>query len=359
MRSSLEDDLLEIVRTYSPTGRETKAVEKFSGYLRNAGAQNIRGDAAGNSLGTFPGDGISIVLCGHIDTVPGKLPVRVSDGMLQGRGAVDAKSSLISLLYGARMAKDRGFRGTLHVIAATGEEGPGKGIVEVAASHEKTDYAIFGEPSGTTGITTGYRGRVLLDARFRSKSYHASASWMGKNAVDIAIDSWRDIRNSYGDGKDFSSVSVSLTSIHGGKADNVTPSDASLTLDVRYPPSKREEEVMADLKRFLIHGDNERGADLRIRSSVSPYVSNLKNPIVQAFKGSIEGRTSEKAKMIFKSGSGDMNILGASWKIPCVTYGPGNPQLSHTNDEIISIEEVYRSAEIVSDALMRLENMSA
>ena len=53
--------------------------------------------------------------------------------------------------------------------------------------------------------------------------------------------------------------------------------------------------------------------------------------------------------------SGDMNHLATIWNIPCVTYGPGNTQLSHTNNEKISISEVIKSSEIVADALVRLE----
>ncbi len=92
-----------------------------------------------------------------------------------------------------------------------------------------------------------------------------------------------------------------------------------------------------------------------IRSSVEPYVSGLKTPLISAFKESVRKNTGSEAQLLFKSGSGDMNILGSRWKIPCVTYGPGNPQLSHTELEEISLEEVWRSAEIVADALLNLE----
>ena len=50
-----------------------------------------------------------------------------------------------------------------------------------------------------------------------------------------------------------------------------------------------------------------------------------------------------------------MNILGNSWNIPAVTYGPGDTKLSHTNSERIKLEDVEKSAEIVSDALILLE----
>ena len=139
MSASIRRMLTELVKTYSPTGHEEQAIEEFDGYLEQLGFQQISRDRAGNSIGKISGTGISVTLCGHIDTVPGKLRVTTRNGLLTGRGTVDAKSSLISLLHGARLAKDRGFGGTLQVIAAVGEEGPGKGIIEIAGSPQKTD----------------------------------------------------------------------------------------------------------------------------------------------------------------------------------------------------------------------------
>jgi LysW-gamma-L-lysine carboxypeptidase len=77
-----------------------------------------------------------------------------------------------------------------------------------------------------------------------------------------------------------------------------------------------------------------------------------------AFRSAVSQKTGSSAKLVFKSGSGDMNILGNSWNIPTVTYGPGDTKLSHTNGERIRLEDVEKSAEIVSDALILLERES-
>lgn len=359
MNDSLEDILLDLVRTYSPTGKESEAIEKFCTYLEGMQASDVHKDAAGNALGTFPGSGISVALLGHIDTVPGELPVSHSDDKLCGRGAVDAKSSLIALLSGAKLAKNRGFKGSISVIATVGEEGSGGGILEIASKHQKTDYAVLGEPSGTTGITTGYRGRLLIDGRFESVPSHASAPWMGRNAIDMAIETWVELKHKYGAEKEFSKVSVALTSIRGGVGDNVIPSNTSVTLDVRYPPSRRREELLEEFTKIFTAENGGGHADLKVRSEVHPYVSGMKTHLVHAFKDSIRESSGENPKMIFKSGSGDMNILGSKWDIPCITYGPGNSQLSHTDREVISLSDVKKSAQIVADALIRLERLNA
>src|SRR5204862_2812453 len=76
-------------------------------------------DAAGNAVGEI-GDGpVHVVLLGHIDTVPGEIPVRVEDGELVGRGAVDAKGPLAAFVAAATVEVP-GVRVT--VVGAVAEE---------------------------------------------------------------------------------------------------------------------------------------------------------------------------------------------------------------------------------------------
>ena len=348
-------DLVQLVDTYSPTGKESQAVSLFNSYLRKCGATGIETDIAGNGLGEFEGDGMSVILCGHIDTVPGKIPVKIKDGIVYGRGAVDAKSSLISLLYGAMIAKESGFKGSLKVIAAVGEEGTGKGILEVIRTQAKPDYAIFGEPSGVDGITLGYRGRLLIDIEFRAEPIHASAPWMGGSSVDAAITAWSRIRELYSGNTEFTKASVALTGIHGGGSNNKTPPKSKITIDARYPPTVIRDSILREIAQVCDSLNLPVPPVIKIRSEVSPYVSSAKSPLAMAFRSAVFGKTGSNAKLIFKSGSGDMNILGNAWNIPMITYGPGNTNLSHTNHEHINIGDVQKSAEIVSEALLRLE----
>src|SRR4051812_14341377 len=45
-------------------------------------------DDGGNAVGSIASGPKRVVLLGHIDTVPGEIPVRIKDGELWGRGAV-------------------------------------------------------------------------------------------------------------------------------------------------------------------------------------------------------------------------------------------------------------------------------
>ena len=67
-----------------------------------------------------------IMLCGHMDVVPGKIKVRIEGDMLYGRGASDAKAPLIAMLFAAASIGEN--QGTITFVGAVDEEGNATGI---------------------------------------------------------------------------------------------------------------------------------------------------------------------------------------------------------------------------------------
>jgi LysW-gamma-L-lysine carboxypeptidase len=95
-------------------------------------------------------------LLGHIDTVPGEIPVRVVDGVLYGRGAVDAKGPLACFTDAvAKVGAKEGWQ--LVVIGAVEEERDSEGVRFVVNQY-KPDFAIIGEPNQWDRVALGYKG---------------------------------------------------------------------------------------------------------------------------------------------------------------------------------------------------------
>ena len=91
--------LEQALRIPSVSGAERAVAEYFVAQMRALGLHSYI-DEAGNAVGEA-GQGPAIVLLGHIDTVPGLVPVRVEDGRLYGRGAVDAKGPFAAFVAAA------------------------------------------------------------------------------------------------------------------------------------------------------------------------------------------------------------------------------------------------------------------
>ena len=58
-------------------------------------------DAIGNVIGVAGVGQPVILLCGHMDTVAGHLPLRIEEGKIYARGAVDAKGPLAAMIMAA------------------------------------------------------------------------------------------------------------------------------------------------------------------------------------------------------------------------------------------------------------------
>ncbi|WMT52058.1 MAG: M20/M25/M40 family metallo-hydrolase [Ferroplasma sp.] len=344
-----EDMLIELLNVYSPSGSEGEVSRLIRDYMDDLGFQDPVIDSQLNVVSVNGNGKPAVFICGHEDTVPGILPVRRDGDLFYGRGAVDAKSSLLALILGAKRAMDNGFNGKILISAASGEESDSKGINTIMENYSGYNYAIFGEPGGAMNITAGYKGRILLKIDKRTETHHASSAWMEVNAIDSLMDFWLALRSKYGKNKDFNSITAGITRFQGGEYDNMTPEHASMYIDIRYPKSISENDLIAeiksDMKNILVEDYS-----FNIENRTEPYISDIKSPLVKSFKEAIT-KNNMSPRLIFKSGSGDMNNLGNLWRIPVITYGPGDTRLSHTQNEVINIRDFYKSVDVIADSL--------
>ena len=116
----------EVIAIQSLSGAETAVAEYLVSVMQELGFEAVV-DEAGNAVGSrekLNDDGEierTVVMLGHMDTVPGDIPVRIEDGILHGRGSVDAKGPLATFVIAAAQAEiPTGTR--LVVIGAVEEE---------------------------------------------------------------------------------------------------------------------------------------------------------------------------------------------------------------------------------------------
>jgi [amino group carrier protein]-lysine/ornithine hydrolase len=330
--------------------------------INELGFEQASIDNVGNVIATKGSGRPIILLCGHMDTVPGRVPIRVENGYLYGRGASDAKGSLIAMLLAASEFPKQ--RGSIIFAGVVDEEGNATGIKELVRSKSTIDYAIFGEPSGINNITIAYKGRFAFRLTCDvGSSAHASAPWLAKNSIEEVYDFWQAIQSEIGrveSGKDRpGKITCSLTEISGGSSHNVTPQKCKITVDIRIPTtnnSKMIHNLVASVIKDVAIKKNVR-ATYRIEDMTEPFEADHASPLVRALSLSILDVCKKRPILLRKTGTGDMNILGNAFKIPVVTYGPGDPHSSHTIDERISISEYISSIDVFNRALFHTSRL--
>src|SRR3989304_114762 len=164
--------LTNLLGIYSPSGKEEDIGNFLAEEMTKLGFQ-VGKDNVGNVIGVV-GEGTPVILlCGHMDTVAGHLPLRVEEGKIYARGAVDAKGPLAAMIMAAVSAsKEPGFKGKILIASVVEEEATSRGVRHMITQGIQADYAIFGEPSGVEKITIGYKGQIQLKVTCKTPTGH-------------------------------------------------------------------------------------------------------------------------------------------------------------------------------------------
>lgn len=352
-------DTLDI---YTPSRSESQLANFLKDICMDLGFEEANIDSVGNMVairGT--GDPI-ILLCGHMDTVPGIVPVRHEGDYMYGRGASDAKAPLVSMLLAATDIPKQA--GTIIFAAVVDEEGNATGIKNLVKDTSlKPHYAIFGEPSGIENITISYKGRVEIRLMCEvDNSAHASAPWLALNAIDELYEIWNLLKKVFIPGDQNTKnkadqVSFSLTEINGGSSHNVTPQKCRMTIDIRIP-TKQSCDSILELFDARVNEIQDQLHGLRIKYRVEdktePFEANISSPLVRSLVLAVLDQRKKRPLLLKKTGTGDMNILGNVLNIPVVTYGPGDPHSSHTVDERVYIPDYLAGIEVYKNALLHM-----
>jgi len=354
--------LEKALRLYTPSLSEKPMAEFLADKCDDLGFDDIQIDEVGNLIAQKGTGSPRIMLCGHMDVVPGKVKVRREGDLLYGRGASDAKAPLMAMLFAAASIKNNS--GTVIFVGAVDEEGNAIGIKNIVKKEMNIDYAVFGEPSGIEKVTIAYKGRLAINLKINvPDSSHASAPWLSKNAIEESIIFVKELKQKLEKDQDEKTkgmlLTATMTEIKGGTSHNVTPKECETTFDIRIPVDmncKSIEQKIATLVKEIAQ-NREVEAFYSILDETEPFEAPHNSVLVRAFTLGIIEVEKSRPTLIRKTGTGDMNVLGNQWGIPVVTYGPGDPHEAHTIDEKVSIEEYLKGIEIIKKTLQHLKRL--
>ncbi len=352
---ALSDDgsvrlLQDMISVPSVSRHERAAVEFLVAQMASLGMRASI-DEAGNAVGILgEGDGTrDIVLLGHIDTVPGDIPVRVERGELWGRGAVDAKGPLAAFVTAAsRITPPPGAR--LIAIGAVEEEVATSKGARFAATQFRPRACVIGEPSAWDCVTIGYKGRLLADVRVEVPCAHPAGPMptAGEMAADIwiAAKTFADEFNRDRNGV-FTQLQAALREIRTS-SDGLIET-AHMTIGFRLPPGLEAGAV----ESVILARAASLDADVSFRGREHAHVEPRTSPAARAFVNAIRAAGASPSLKV-KTGTADMNVVAPVWQCPIVAYGPGDSALDHTPVERLSLDEYLRSVSVLEHAIRHL-----
>jgi LysW-gamma-L-lysine carboxypeptidase len=345
-------ELLEnCVRIPSLSGQEQRVAEFLVSEMLARGFDRAFVDESGSAVGTIGNGPRQLVMLGHIDTVGGDVPVRYENGKLYGRGTVDAKGPLCAFILAAQSLisnlQSPISEWQLIVIGATEEEAASSKGAHYAATQYRPELCIIGEPSGSDGITLGYKGRLLVRAHFEQAIAHTSRP--EPTASEQAVNFWnwaKQFAEQYNADKPkmFDQIMPSLRNIKS--SDNGLREWCDVTIGLRLPLDCGPDNMMQHLTAQFDGMDAGEGCELTFFGAEQAHRSSKDTVLARAFVDAIR---EEKLRPAFKvkSGTADFNILGPAWGCPIVAYGPGDSDLDHTPNEHVAIDEFERGVRVL------------
>jgi succinyl-diaminopimelate desuccinylase len=292
-----------------------------------------------------------VVLGGHLDTVPanaGNDVPRVEGDVLHGLGAADMKSGLAVLLRLAEVvhADPSALRHDVTLAFYECEEVRDEfnGLGKIFAAQPELlagDFAVLLEP--TEGwVEAGCQGVIVAKAGFDGARAHAARPWMGENAIHRAADalaalSAHEIEEVDVDGLTYRQ-SFLVVGVEGGVSGkhNVVPDRCTVTVNRRFAPSFTVEEAEAQVRALLADAD-----DVEILQAQAAAPPNLTNPLVDEF---VRGASLPVRP---KLGWTDVSRF-ASRGVPALNFGPGDPELAHTQGELVTRESIERCYSVLA-----------
>lgn len=355
----------DLIRAPSPSGSERPAVDVLLGAMRLLGFDEVYRDEAGNAIGKFVrGAGPTVLLTGHLDTVPvgdeelwphPPLAGEVAGGRLWGRGACDMKSALACMVYAAADAAATGFAGTLLVAGVVQEEVGGLGSRHLGETLP-CDVVVLGEPSKLQ-LKLGHRGRVEVEVEVPGAIAHAAKAELGENALYNAaryLAALESIGLPSGGPLGGSSATATRLFNYPLEGANVVPGAAVITVDYRNIPGDEPAEVLARLRALT--GDrrvkfsfpredavSEDGAVTASYDRVAPAYLAPGDHQAVAIARSVLRQVVEEHGQTFEEGywwfCTDAPHLARPDR-PVIGFGPGAEELAHTTRECVPLEDL-------------------
>lgn len=393
----------QLVRIPSVTGDEGAVQDLVATLLGEAGARVERLEvdpAAARADPDWPGDemprdrlpivlgrlgrpgGRRIVLVGHVDVVPvgdlatwthGPWAAERVDDRVYGRGAVDMKGGVASILGAVRALASSGLaerlEGEILVASVPSEEDGGQGMLAAIRAGVTGDMAVITEPTGLE-VVIAHAGAITFKLTVPGRAAHASVRREGISALDKlqtlvrALEDDESARNAAETDPLMTVHGLPYATIIGKVSGGVWASSVIDKLEVEGRYGVKLGQTWRDAERDLqrcIDEANESDPFLRdhpatVELTGGKFSSSqvpADHPLPVGLAAMAHAVLGQEPEMAGEPYGADMRLLVNEGNTPTVIFGPGDKRVAHSADEWVSVDEVADCARTLAAWLVR------
>ena len=363
----ITDMFTKLVETDSISFGERQMADILTAELENLGFEVFEDDA-GRNLGSDTGNLYAflkgtdssrkpVLLSAHMDTVvPGigkKALIDHDKGIITSSGdtilGADDLAGVVQILEAVRTVIENGSpRGDIEILFTVAEEVYGKGAAAFDYSRIISDSAYVMDLSEGIGIAAVAAPSIISFAfEIHGRSAHAGFEpEAGINAIAVAS----QIISATPQGRLTDDITFNIGTISGGSISNIVSDSCICKGEVRGLDHEAACAVLDDLRNRIDRICAEAGAKYTFSSEVMihAYRTDETSDVCRLFADVCRSIGLEPVFTSTRAGS-DNNIF-ALHDLPGIVVGCGSRN-THTIDEYINLDDLYKGAELVEKLL--------
>ncbi len=374
----------DLVRTQSFSSKEAAVITVIKGEMERIGFDEIRVDGLGNIIGRIGSGPRVIAFDGHVDTVyPGDrsqwtfdpFDGTVVDGKVRGRGSVDQKGGVATMIHAGRIIKELGLNDkfTLYFTGTVMEEDCDGLCWQYILNEDgiRPELVVITEPTNLN-IYRGHRGRMEIRVEVKGRSCHGSAPERGDNAiykiarVALEVEKLNErLRSDPFLGKG----TVTISEVKSSSPSLCAVADeAGIHLDRRLTYGETKESAIAEVRdaaaragcpdaRVRVLNYAEAAYTGKVYPTEKYYPTWALDPASPFLRSAVEAYTGAlgKAPLVDKWTFSTNGIATAGMKgIPTLGLGPGNEVFAHAADEACPVEHLSAAVAFYAALVARL-----
>jgi succinyl-diaminopimelate desuccinylase len=268
----------------------------------------------------------------HMDTVPieegwdyDPFGAELHDGRVYGRGVADMKGTIASLLTAAEIMDELGLEPVwdLNAFLCTDEEiGVYPGIWHLAKEGYVTAPMLCLEGSQDPVLRLGSNGAVDITITVKGRSCHSGANYLGVNAIEemvpimvelLALKQQVESRRSAlplapaPGAPDHLRPMFNLDIIHAGVKSNIVPATCTLTVNRRFIPEEKYEDVEREIREAVDRGAEKSRAlevEVAFMKAYPSYRQSADHPLAHKLVEIMKRLHGYKDEDFVRTGSG-------------------------------------------------------
>lgn len=283
-----------------------------------------------------------VIFYGHVDVVKNDVyKAKVVKNKLYGRGAIDMKGQvavMMEVLKNTNTSKKIG-------LLLTSDEEVGGFCCQTIAKDLNARFVIMPDGGKDFELIVEEKGLAQLEINATGVSAHGSEPFNGDNAIIKLMNLYNDLISIYPlpKSKDDWKLSITLSTLSGGDANNKVPASATMTLDIRYTSNDNINRIINYIRNY------SDDVTLKVLDLEPVFYLDQDVDIVKDFIKSVEKILNNKL-VITKCPAGSDAPYFSSKEIPVIIMNPiGN--YWHNPSEYAEIDSYYTLYKILKNVL--------